>query len=495
MELKPYLSLLWRWSWLIGLCAVLAGGAAFLVSRLMTPVYQASTTLIINPAGADRTMSLSESLMASDLLVGNYVQLMQKRPVLEAVIANLALNTDIERLARTITARPIGGTQLIVISAQDPDPQHAANIANESARVLISHDQELMGGRSARSRLAVVEPALPELRPAYPRTPLNMMIAVVLGVLVATGIALLVEHLNDRVKNEDDITAATGLPTLAAVGRIKGATAAERLVVAQQSFTPAAEAYRMLRTQLAFKAVDQPLGAIAVASSAPLEGKSTVAANLALALALAGQRVILVDTDLRRPTLHSFFQQSNQRGVTTVLLQRGGDTTKDHLVPTGIDNLRLMPAGPLPPNPAELLGSQRMRDLLAELRQQADVVVFDSSPLLLVADALLIARQCDATLLVARAGMTRPQTLKRAYERMQQAGIAVAGVVLNEAAEARDIPGAQSYYTSKGRSRSAQPLAPSDALASARKDAHTAAVVLDMAEISGTANRHYSSGQ
>jgi non-specific protein-tyrosine kinase len=216
---------------------------------------------------------------------------------------------------------------------------------------------------------------------------------------------------------------------------------------------PGAEAYRVLRANLRFAALDRPLRTVTVVSPEPAEGKSTTAANLAAAMAQTGQQVILVDADLRRPTLHQMFGVSNHVGLTTALLDTEADFTH-HVQRTALPNLALLTSGPLPPNPSELLSSSRMSALLHEMGTQADVVILDSAPVLAVADAAVLAHLSDGTLLVIDATRTRRGTAQRAAAQLQRTGAHVLGVVLNRVA--RSESAYDRYYGDAG----SEPLVP-----------------------------------
>jgi capsular exopolysaccharide synthesis family protein len=280
------------------------------------------------------------------------------------------------------------------------------------------------------SAVVVVEPAEAMRTPIRPRTQQNTLLAAVVGAMLALGLVFLIEYLDDTVKTPEQVLQDTDLATLGGIAHIKGAQPNEKLVALHMPRAPLAEAYRVLRTNLAFAAVDGGLQTVMVTSASPSEGKSTTVANLALVMAQAGQRVILVDADLRRPTLHKIFKTSNNRGLTTSLVD-GSTPVADHCCEIDIANLRLLTSGPLPPNPAELLNSQRMRQLIRELEAEADVVLFDTPPVLSVADASILAAQVAGTLIVVKAGQTRREALLRSAEGLQKTGANLLGVVIN----------------------------------------------------------------
>jgi len=196
--------------------------------------------------------------------------------------------------------------------------------------------------------------------------------------------------------------------------------------------SPAAEAYRTLRTNLTFAALDKPIETLVVTSAAPGEGKSTVLANLAVTMAQGGRRTILVDADLRRPGLHEIFGIVNDRGLTTMIVEEAG-LDDPPLIGVGVDNLWLMPSGPMPPNPADILGSRKMEEVIAALRARADVVLFDAPPIIAVTDAAVLGTKVDGVLLVVCAGRTRREHAQRARELLERVHVRIVGAVLNDA--------------------------------------------------------------
>ncbi|MCD6290190.1 MAG: polysaccharide biosynthesis tyrosine autokinase [Anaerolineae bacterium] len=249
--------------------------------------------------------------------------------------------------------------------------------------------------------------------------------------MIALGAVFLIEYLDDTVKTPDEVNQLVGLPTLGTVIRFRSADGRNRLVTAQDGRSPVSEAYRTLRTNLQFSTVDVPLRTLLVTSSNPYEGKSTTAANLAVVMAQAGFSTIIVDTDLRRPILDKIFGVPRNVGVANALLTSELDIN-NYLYDTGVENLRILTCGPkLPPSPSEILGSQRMRNLIEQLKQAADVVLFDSPPVLVAADAAVLASQVDGVLVVIDAGTTRREAVREAIGQLTKVGANLLGAVLN----------------------------------------------------------------
>jgi non-specific protein-tyrosine kinase len=281
--------------------------------------------------------------------------------------------------------------------------------------------------------LTIVEPAVPPTAPSSPRTLLNMILAAVLGLLAAVGIAFLAEYLDDTVTSSDEVQEVTGLPTLGVVPVMKGDPKRDemyRMETLMNPRSPVAETYRALRTSIEFASVDAPLRTLLVTSSVPKEGKTTTAGNLAIVFAQAGSRVLLVDADLRKPGVHGVFKLPNQNGLTT-LFRDGAATVSSVAQETELDNLKIITSGPLPPNPAELLGSQRWHAILERLKAEADLVIIDSPPLQAVTDAALLAAVVDGTVFVIHARRTRRGAVRQGREALARGGGKILGVVMN----------------------------------------------------------------
>jgi capsular exopolysaccharide synthesis family protein len=291
--------------------------------------------------------------------------------------------------------------------------------------------------------LSVVEPAVLPAAPLASTARRDIMLAAAIGLVLAVGAAFLIEYLDDTIKTPEDIARATELTTLGGIARIEGNRYPDKLIAVHHPLSPIVEAYRVLRTNLQFSSVDKSLRTLMVTSPAPTEGKSVTLANLAVVMAQSGLRVIIADTDMRRPVQHRIFGLSNSHGVSDAILHPNPGAA-EHLLETGVGNLWLLPSGHIPPNPAELLGSGRMAAVIEELKGYADVVLFDAPPTLVVADAVILGSKVDGVLMVTDAGSTRRHAATKAVEELRRVKANLLGVVLNRLSGRRN--GYYYYY-------------------------------------------------
>ena len=359
--------------------------------------------------------------------------------------AKIRVNDLETELASAFSARQIQDLQTEIANLEGLINNWQANYSD-----LLSF---LEGGDSP-NYLTVIEPAQLPTRPVSPNVTMNVLLAAAVGFALALGAALLLEYIDDTIKSSDDLNLALGLTTLGSVNRIDGKAYRDKLITSHDPFSPVSESYRMLRTNLQFMTIDQTVQSMMITSPNPGEGKSVTAANLGVIMAQANLKTIIVDADLRRPTLHKAFQVSNLEGLTD-LLRSPKAIVSDQLQDTGLEHLQVITSGPLPPNPSEMLSSQRMIDLLQDLKEMADVVIFDSPPVLAVTDAAVLSSRVDGVILVTQAKRTRRNAAKQAIERLEHVGGKVLGCVLNQVASR----GEYSHYAYYTRGTGGRPLA------------------------------------
>jgi non-specific protein-tyrosine kinase len=495
-DIQRYVGLLRRWAWLLILVTVLAGVAAYLLSQRTTPVYQAVTTVLINEAPATRSTDYSAVMTSERLAqtysqlmtkqpvlervinslslpydVDDLKEAIQVQPVRDttlievrvegadpaeaAAIANSLvvefadsnqelqasryaaskdslsaqldeMNRQIETTTEQIAALGSAGeTQ----TERDRLEANLAQYRQTYAYLLQSYEQVRLAEAQSTSNVIQAEPATTPERPIRPRTFTNTLLAMVVGLLFAAGLVFLIEALDDTLKGPDQVTAQLGLPVLGLVTRHP--TSDGQPVTLAQPRAPVSEAFRSLRTNIQFASVDKPLRTLLVTSPTPAEGKSTVAVNLGVVLAQGGKRVALIDADLRRPRVHKLLGLTNRNGISELFVQEQL-SLNGALQPSAAENLFALTSGDLPPNPAELLGSEKMAEIIRLVASEVDLLVIDSPPVIAVTDSSVLAPRVDGVLLVLKPGVTQLGAARQTVAQLQRLGANLLGVVLNE---------------------------------------------------------------
>ena len=337
------------------------------------------------------------------------------------------IKTELETAEAALVLEQNNGNQQIAVEQLT---DNILRLRETHARLLQSYEDIRVAEASSLNNLVIDEQARVPNTPISPRTLTNTLLAGVVGLMLAVGVVFLIEYLDDTIKDPDTLEQATGLSTLGLIAKQATQDDKDKLVMVGQPRSANAEAYRQVRTNVQYVGVSRALSTILVTSPNAGEGKTTTAANLAAALAQAGSKVILVDSDMRRPTLHHLFGLPNKTGLTNLLLSK--ENSAAFIQETGIPNLRLITSGPLPPNPAEMLHSERMKQLLGWLHEIADFVILDSPPVLAVTDSVLLAQIASTTLLVIEAGKTRHQALALAIRQLEAVEAHIAGLLINK---------------------------------------------------------------
>ncbi|HWV99862.1 MAG TPA: polysaccharide biosynthesis tyrosine autokinase [Candidatus Acidoferrum sp.] len=313
----------------------------------------------------------------------------------------------------------------------------------ESQRFRALIDQKILIERTdlmlpKSSMVEIVDKAVPGMRPVRPNKTLNIALGIVVGLVVGVGLAFFIEYLDTSVKTIDDVERALGSAVLGVIPQNVG------VLLDEGAESPHAEAYRVLRTNLLFSRKDDKLNSVAVVSAGAGEGKSTTVFNLAVVFAQSGQRVLIVDSDLRRPTLHKMLRVTNNLGLTNYLLKQ--NTLEEVIQTTSLPTLDFLASGKLPSSSLGILSSSQMRDLITELKQHYDFVFFDSPPVMGVSDASILASEVDMTLQVIQY-RRYPQPMNiRAKQLIEKVGGNLVGIVLNNINMSQD----ESYYYYSG---------------------------------------------
>jgi len=492
MELKTYFRPLLKWWWLLLAAALVAAISSFIVMSRQPSVFVSRASLIVgnavyqaNPNTGDFFLNQQLANFYADLVRREPIRnaamqalglewlpeynasTLPNSPVLEIVVsdtdpgraqavANELANQliqqsptndpgDQERQDFVTNQLKIFESDILRTQMEISDKQSAL-VGMTSARQIadtedeiVSLEQKLSGLRSdyasllassdrgAGNSLTLIEPANLPNRPTDPNTMIMVLLSAVVALAIAAAAAYLIEYMDDTLKSPEEINHVLDLPVVGFITEVeKGKTLESYLT--NQPRSGVAEAFRSLRTDLEFSGVDKPLKTIYITSSEMDSGKTSIAVNLAIVIAQSGKRVILVDADLRRPSVHRYLGLTNQRGLSDVF--RGNLDIYNATTPYKEGNIFVVTSGTPPPNPSELLGSKKMDQILESLKKVADIVVVDGPPFL-VTDATILATKVDGVLLIVRYGFTRKNSALNAVKQLNRAGARAIGVVLN----------------------------------------------------------------
>lgn len=410
------------------LLGLLVAGTMALVLK---PTFTAQTQLFVAIQSSGSVSELQQGNTFSQARVQSYVQTATTPAVLQPAIDSLGLNTSAIELKRVIKASADLNTVIISISAVDGSPVRAAAIAQAVGDSLVEVIEALESPTNSEPspvKLSVITPASAPTAPSSPNLQLNMVAGVLFGLIFGVSFAILRTTLDTRIRGEADLRRVTEVPLLGGIS-FDGDATKKPLLTQAPAQSPRAESFRQIRTNLQFAHVGHASKAILVTSSLPGEGKTTTATNLAISMAEAGQSVVLVDADLRRPRVNHYLGLERNAGLTTALI--GMTDVDDVLQPWGAGRLYVLTSGQIPPNPSELLGSAAMRALITHLEQTFDAVIIDAPPLLPVTDAAVLAQQVGGVVLVVGSSKVHSPDLKKSIAALEMVEADVLGVVLN----------------------------------------------------------------
>jgi len=502
VELRTYLTIIWRRKWVIVATVVVTMLVIIIGTLLTTPTYLASTTLRIKTPIGGAINWLDYNITYADRLMNTYAEIATSSPTMEKVAQRLNLNQ-----LPQVSVKVLPNTELMKIVVEDANPSLTASVANTLAEILVTQDQEQSSSNGMTTReilsaqlaqveeelnqarqtyeklsaqlpedaepvtaasysielkqqtyatlleqyeqarvreamqantLSVVEPAVTPLTPSEPHKVINIALGLMVGLAGGLGLAFVLESLDTRLYTSKQIEAVTELPALGQIPTVKKVKQFTLL----NGNSPQGEAFRYLRTNILTPDLNVPLQTLLITSTEPAEGKSTVVANLALTTAQFGRKVISIDCDLRRPTLHRIFDLPNKTGLSDVLK---GETTLDRAIQSSkLSGVKVLTTGPLPSNPVELLGSIQMTTLLKQLKQQFDLVLLDTPALSAVVDAAVLAPTVDGVLLVVGCGQTLQEAVQAAHRQLVAVKAKLIGVVVNRTKQANNY-----YYASQ----------------------------------------------
>lgn len=455
MNLQDFSKLLrTRWmSILVATLVTVLGSVA--ITLLTTPLYQANTRLFVATTAGSTLAETYQGNRSSQERVVSYVELLMGETIAQRTIDKLGLDMNAATLQEHVKASAKLDTVLIDVAVLDESAVRARDIANTLSDEFVTMVRELEtpeDGAAADTRVVVEQRASVADRPVVPKVARNISIGLALGIIIGIGIALLRDLLDNTVKQGQELERIAGVGLVGSIPLDKGRRD-EPAITFDGNNSAIAESFRKLRTNLQFLRVDSPPRLIVVTSSSPGEGKSTTAINIALVLAEAGHEVALIDGDMRRPTLDKYLNAVGSVGLSTVLI--GQISLDDALQKTSFARLTVLTSGATPPNPSELLGTDAATKLLSDMRGRFDYVIVDSSPLLAVTDAALLASHSDGALMMARFGQTKREQVEHAVGSLEDVGAPLLGAVLTMTPSSRDSSYNYGYYSTSNSDRAA----------------------------------------
>lgn len=431
INIKEFFSYLTRY--IVAFIVVIAlavGGIAVYDLNFKKPVYQARTTVVIaksDTAEGSVGTTLNDVNM-SQKLATTYSEIAKSELVLNQVIENLGLHTDVKSLSKNLTIKPVDDTSILSITVKNADARLSAVIANEIASVFSKEVASIFNIENVKQLSVATTPDAP----ANNTLTRDLILAAVIGGLAVAGFAFLRFYLDDTVKHNDDTEKTIGLPVTGCVSKseIKVKQPGSELVVDKLPKAIVSENIKSLRTNLQFASVDKDLKTVLVTSVNASEGKSFVSANLAISFAQADKKVLLVDCDLRKGRLHKMLGIANTSGFSNLLTSDLRNLGK-YVRPTNIKNLDVITCGAYPPNPSELLASKKNKRLIKMLSSYYDVIIFDGAPVGGLADSVILSSLVDETIIVVKDANTSRADLVGVKDALNKVGAQVAGVVFN----------------------------------------------------------------
>src|SRR5688572_3275406 len=504
MEMRNVMnSILRRW-WLLVVLTAIGAILGYAISRAQTPVYHASTTVLVGESITSSSVGRVD-IQISEALIQTYAEIARRQPIMQGVVTTLNLNESWQDLSKRVSVTPIESTQLIEIGVEANSPEQARIVADEIVNQLIllspssfenpdnqlttsfnreqiiNLQERIVAGQQRLSeidsainnsvseveltalqqektalegfiiewernytqlltlteprrdptQLSVVEPAHSSNRMIRPRILLNTVLGGAIGMILALGLIFLLDFLDDTYRSLKDFPRPEDVNILGSIRKIRGQKLSDKIIAHLEPHSPITESYRIIRSRLPFKRGDNLARSIMVTSSMPEEGKSVTAANLAVVFAQANYKTVLVDADLRHPVLHKAFNVKNEAGLGDMLSSRGM-RIEDCIKNTSVNNLQILTSGEPLPDPSSQLGSERMEQILRDLKKIADIVIFDTPPALVFADAITLSSRIDGIIMVIRAGKSTRGAVNQTLLDLQNANANLLGSIFNQ---------------------------------------------------------------
>lgn len=445
IDLVELLKMFWRKKNLIILITILFIGIGYIyTTRFITPMYTSTTTLVLasnNEKNKSNTTSTAAEVAVNTKLVSTYSELIKSQKVLREVVADTGINITEEQLKKEISIESVSSTSLINISVEDKIPENSSKIANEIANVFTKKVAEIYNINNVQ----IVNQAEIPQGPSNINHKKDIVIFGLIGLLVSITYIIIANMFDTTIKSSEELDDVFGLPILASIpmyGKKAQKGNDKELIVDKDPKSPISEVFRTLRANIQFMNTKQKSKVVLVTSTVEGEGKSWIAANLAVTFAQAGKLTLVIDADMRKGRQYDIFNIKAKPGISNYLSgiidenkEKNEDEINDienYIQETQIKNLYVIPSGDTPPNPSELLLSHKMRDVIKQLKEQCDVIIVDGTQCDLIADSLVLARLADTTIITTAYKQTKKENLRKVIEKIINVGGKNIGFVLNK---------------------------------------------------------------
>ncbi len=445
IDLVELLKMFWRKKNLIILITILFIGIGYIyTTRFITPMYTSTTTLVLasnNEKNKSNTTSTAAEVAVNTKLVSTYSELIKSQKVLREVVADTGINITEEQLKKEISIESVSSTSLINISVEDKIPENSSKIANEIANVFTKKVAEIYNINNVQ----IVNQAEIPQGPSNINHKKDIVIFGLVGLLVSITYIIIANMLDTTIKSSEELDDIFGLPILASIpmyGKKSQKGNDKELIVDKDPKSPISEVFRTLRANIQFMNTKKKSKVVLITSTVEGEGKSWIAANLAVTFAQAGKLALLIDADMRKGRQYDMFNIKAKPGISNYLSgiinenkEKNEDEINDienYIQETQIKNLYVIPSGDVPPNPSELLLSHKMKEVIKKLKEQCDVIIIDGTQCDLIADSLVLARLADTTIITTAYKQTKKENLRKVIEKIINVGGKNIGFVLNK---------------------------------------------------------------
>ena len=430
IDIKELLAFIKEKAWIIGVALIASITASIIyIQAIKQPIYKSSTTYVLISDSNEQGITTSEVTL-NEKLIATYKEIIKSRNILEKVIDSLKLDMTTQELARTISVEQVSTSSMIKITVSNSDPEAAKKIAETIGNEFSKEIESLY----KISNLGLVDKALvPTVASNASNTKEIIMInggALALSLMII----FMLFYFDNTVKDQEQVEEKTNLPVLGSVPLVskKKEGKLKDLIVHNDPKSPISEGIRTIRTNLQFSNVDTINKKIMITSSMPGEGKSFTSANLATAFAQDGNKVLIVDCDMRKGRVHKIFEISNSKGLSNLLIDNIEKNYKKYIKKTKIENLDVLPSGTIPPNPSELLNSEANKKLIDLLEKEYDYIIFDCVPINGLPDSLIMTNLVNKVMIVCAANVTPTELLQKTKTSLQNVDANIAGIIVNK---------------------------------------------------------------